>query len=42
MEQIKQATIKFHMEIRDERENRNLQSRDNIRSVPSEHSIDGQ
>lgn len=40
MEQIKQATIKFHREIQDEKENRNLQSRDGIHSVPTECSND--
>ena len=35
MEQIKQATIQFHKEIQDERKDRNHQSRDSIRCMPS-------
>lgn len=37
MEQIKKATIQFYMETRDERKDRNFQSRDSLRGVPIEH-----
>ena len=42
MEQIKKATIQFYMETRDERKDRNFQSRDSIRGVPTECICNGQ
>ena len=42
MAQIKKATIQYFKEVEDEREKRNLQSRNRICDIPSEHQCDGQ